>query len=140
MSLLLLFAGAGIANPAPPPPTKVIGWPERKKRITVEQLQGILEAQGSPWADELRDTYREAEKRLASPKSKKHKKVLEEVLEEVSERVAAPVDWGPIIVSIQAAVSAARATLALKHAQTALDLLAEWDDEEAILIYAININ
>ncbi len=122
-------------EPPPPPPPP----PPPRRYIKIEQLREILKAQGSPWAKELEDTYVKVQKK--KPKSKKLKKVLEEALEEVSDRVQLevptakfpPTDWGPIIQSLQAAISAKRATLALKHAEAALNTLLDEDDAEAII-------
>ncbi len=133
------------AAPTPPTPTVVKGWIGRPRRIPVEQLREILKEQGSPWADELADTYQVAEKRLATPKSKKHAEVLDEVLEQVVERVSqpapAPIDWGPLIASVRASEAAARTTLAIKHAEAALRALQaeEDDDEEAIVLMMMDL-
>jgi hypothetical protein len=118
-----------------PTTTKVVGWGGERRRIPVERLREILKAQGSPWADELADTYQVAEKSLASSKKKK-RKALEEVLEKISELAADPVDWASVNLSLQAAIQATRATLALKHIQAALDALLE--DEEIILLMAMD--
>ena len=124
----------------------VVGWFDewdrrQKRRIPVEQLREILKAQGSRWADELADTYQVAEKRLESPKTKKHQQVLEEVLERVSERVAppanvvaAPLDWSPVIAAVRAAAEATRATLAIKKAEEALRALRDEDEEDAEIL------
>lgn len=128
MSLLLLFAGAKTGGR--PASTKVVGW-----RIPLEQFREILRAQGSPWADELADTCEKLEKRKAKKQGKKKlAEVFDEVLEEIAEHISTPVDWGPIVVSIQAALSATRTTLALKHAQIALNLLQEDDDAMILLL------
>ncbi len=123
---------------APTPPVVAAkGWIGRPRRIPVERLREILKAQGSPWANELADTYQVAEKRLASPKiSKKHAEVLEKIVETVSQRAPEPVDWGPIIRSVRLANEAARTTAAIKHAEAALRALQdeEDDDEEAIVL------
>ncbi len=135
--------------PTPPPTHPRVGWSDvgrQRRRIPVEQLREILKAQGSPWADELADTYQVAEKRLASPKSKKHAEVLEEVIEHVARKVsqsaATAVDWGPLIESVRASETAKRTTAALKHAEAALSRLraeAEDDDEEAIILMMMDL-
>ncbi len=118
-----------------------VGWFsdwDKKRRISVEQLREILREQGSPWAKELEDVV----EKTAVPKSKKHAEILEEVLEEIPQRLADPVDWNSINLSLQAAAQATRATAAIKHAESALSAIrtvraetaAENDDEEAIIM------
>ena len=130
------------AAPPPPPVTKKVGWAGR--RIPVEQLREILKAQGSPWADELADTYQVAEKRLAAPKSKKHQEVVERVIERVAELAPAPMDWGPALQFLHAANEATRTTLAIKNFEAALRAMEmklqaeEDDDEEAVLLMLMN--
>ncbi len=136
------------AAPTPPPTTAPKGWYDgwdKKRRIPVEQLREILKSQGSPWADELADTYQVAEKRLASPKSKKHQEVVERVVERVAE--LAPVvemDWGPALEYLRAANESSRTTLAIKNFEAALRAMAnklqaeEDDDEEAVLLMLMN--
>ncbi len=130
------------ATPPTPPAVTHKGWVGRRRTIRVEQLREILKAQGSPWADELADTYQEAEKRLASPKiSEKHEEVIERVLRRVVELAPTPaMDWGPALRYLQVANTATRTTLAIKHAKAALRLLEEEedDDEEAILLMMMN--
>ncbi len=121
-----------------------VGWFsewDKKRRISVEQLREILKQQGSPWAKELEDVVEKA-----APKSKKHAEILEEVLEEIPQRLADPVDWNSINLSLQAAAQATRATAAIKHAESALSAIrtvraersaaiaTENDDEEAIML------
>ncbi len=131
------------------PPKKIVGsfgaW-EKKRRIPVELLREILREQGSPWAKELGDKYEEAETRLASVKSSKHRRVLGEVLDGVSERVVKPVDWTPVVRSMDAALEAARTSLAIRHAEAAASAIRslrryereqerELDDENVILMW-----
>ncbi len=112
--------------------TQPIGLPGRRKkkhRIPVEQLREILRAQGNPWAEELVDVVE------APVRSPKHQEIVEKVVEKISEPIVASVDWGAVVASLQAAQAATRATLAIKHAETALSLfLTDQDDEEVVLL------
>ncbi len=128
----------GLIEELPQPVAVGSFYDKPRRRIPIEQLREILKEQGSPWADELADTYRVAEKSLATPKSKKHKRITENILEEIPERIADPVDWGPVVLSLQAAEKATRATSAIKHAEAALSAIrtarADEDDDEAMML------
>jgi hypothetical protein len=116
-----------VQTSTPPPSTKKVGWPSGR-RITVERLREILKEQGSPWAKELADTV----EATPLPKTPKLRKITEQVFEEIPKRIADPVDWHSINLSLQAAQAASRATLAIKHAEAALSALrAKRNAEEA---------
>ncbi len=107
--------------------------PGKQRRIPIERLREILESQGNPWAKELVDAVE------APPRSAKHREIVDEIIEEISKPIVPTVDWSSVAISLHAAQTATRSTLALKHAQAALEafraaLRAEADDEEAILL------
>ncbi len=128
---MYVFYDFPFSSPATPPaPVRPAVGSIGRRRIPVERLREILEAQQSPWAKELKDTYQQAEKSIAVSKGRRQE-VIDEVLDVVCERIAAPVDWGPVLASVRAATDATRATLAIKHAETALRALrAAYEDED----------
>ena len=133
------------------PPARTVGWmpewdgfrhdPEDLERRLKAQRQSVFNPR---WLDRFLAAEGKARKRVGEVRSAPHRAALEEAIEQIGARVGEAIDagvWAPeqLIIELEAAAGAKRATASLKHAQRAIEmaqafLLEERDDEEEILL------
>lgn len=124
---------------------KHVGWmPEWRFRHDPAELERRLKAQkesafGPEWLDRFLAAEEAASKRIAEAKTAAHRAALEAAIEQVAARVFEAIDAGAaapesLILELEAAASAHRATASIKHAEYVAYLAAAEDDEEAIFL------